>query len=172
MFGIFASAPRLTTSRAFKAEDTRERELSFKCECRQGSSICTADGRDLSRTNWTLSIKEASEYSEEASLLEAIGFITYYSGARGRVDPDNEICQVSFFLEPRDFESLVSACRAKSEAIHFSINADGMEVGWQPDGSGSEWDVVKHPKIPIVYMQFQIDLSPPQSISNRNFSAG
>jgi hypothetical protein len=36
-----------------------------------------------------------------------------------------------------------------------------LKIGWEPDGSGLDWDNVAHPKIPVIWCTFTSELGVP-----------
>jgi len=93
---------------------------------------------------------------------EAIGVLSHF---KERSDEDGsrpEGCHIQAVLKPEAFATLVGALQAGRVLDRVTARVQGLEYGWEPDGSGMVWDIAKAPKAPVVELSFGIPLTPPE----------
>ena len=59
-----------------------------------------------------------------------------------------------------DFHALIQGGRVPKQAI-VSFPSGALTFGWEPDGSGQNWDNEKTPAVPIESVTFNFDLEAP-----------
>jgi hypothetical protein len=58
------------------------------------------------------------------------------------------------------FDELLSAAKFGRIPSKISVDIEGMEYDWQPDGSGKKWDNKASPRLPVNSVLFDVPLIP------------
>ncbi len=98
------------------------------------------------------------------------GFISYHEGSDAHATPEGY--SVTVQVNPALFERILVLATSKqlpSVSIVIPDNAPGMKMGWEPDGSGHEWDTKNHTVLEITSASFSFpiiadepEVSPPK----------
>jgi hypothetical protein len=97
------------------------------------------------------------------------GRFRWYEELETRYEPHfPENYEVDMYVSQRLFErleSLVAANQIPKVTLSVGSKTDGasIKVGWEPDGSGLEWDNVKRPQLEVVWCDFDVDAGLPVS---------
>lgn len=69
-------------------------------------------------------------------------------------------CQVVCELPARQFDDLVSVTRQghMPSLISVDVIGEGVETGWEPDGSGFDWNNKEYRRAPIAGISFNLPL--------------
>ncbi len=63
-------------------------------------------------------------------------------------------CSVRVFVPKVTFDELLAAARLGRLPSHISIEVEGMQYDWQPDGSGKKWDNKAFPELAVTSIGF------------------
>ena len=91
-----------------------------------------------------------------------MGLVHYFPAWEGGFHEDRP-ATVSFevFLTQEQMSVMLElACEGRfPKKLRFDLADDkGMKYGWEPDGSGKDWDTKQFPRIPIEGLSFQIPI--------------
>lgn len=94
---------------------------------------------------------------------QTTGLIRYHGAYEGD-GLDEGIPQgysVALRVSPETFERLVVFARQRqlpSITVRIPSNTPGLKMGWEPDGSGKDWETKDHPVLEVVVAQFTYPL--------------
>lgn len=79
------------------------------------------------------------------------GELYYSPGREGDIMPSPAAYSVSLWISPEQNDRLISLVQSGVPLTRLSIETgDGVEYGWEPDGSGKEWDNLASPKVSLM----------------------
>ncbi|MCW5576762.1 MAG: hypothetical protein KIT13_11770 [Burkholderiales bacterium] len=134
---------RLSTGDKF---ENLEGTLSFRCE-RLGEDVLTVPKTDI------LGNEKPGE------TVKATGLLTYWGAIEDELDPHPAAYFAEVWLKPEIFEHVLSTARLGKMPSQISIQVvGGIKIGWEPDGSGKEWDNKDHPNLPIISVSMDVYL--------------
>jgi len=100
--------------------------------------------------------------AEEPNTDKAVGVLRYLRAFESRDGLESEPASyaVHCAISPLQFDELVIAARAGRlpSLIALEVAGEGGEMGWEPDGSGFEWDNKTHPGLAIAEIGFILPL--------------
>src|SRR5918992_2890614 len=70
-----------------------------------------------------------------------------------------EGCHVSAALNPDTFASLLEVMQTGRFPDWLSVRVKGLSYGWEPDGSGKEWDIGQTRHAPVLEVAFRLPLA-------------
>jgi hypothetical protein len=81
--------------------------------------------------------------------------------------------QVTLHLSRDAFVAVLENVRARAipSLSLFVPEGGGLKMGWEPDGSGKEWDNRAHPSLDIGWWRFEIALSPSEDATEEKPAA-
>lgn len=110
----------------------------------------------LAETN---ELKNVDDRLHDRHLLEdgekGIGFIQYvpaFSDDLGLYCRAS--CGVRVFVPKVTFDELLASARLGRLPSHISVEVEGMQYDWQPDGSGKKWDNKAFPELAVTSISF------------------
>lgn len=95
------------------------------------------------------------------------GTISYWKGSNDVISPRGETYLVSIRLNQSDLERLTGLVTQGFLLRGISIEVP-FELGWQPDGSGMEWDNKKNPKAEIEGFRLYFGEAEPDTDDDKN----
>lgn len=103
-----------------------------------------------------------STASDEASVEErpVIGMLNYLEKFEDDFYPHPAGYSVEIVLQPELFDELLHMGRLGKAPSSFSVEASGKGIkhGWEPDGSGVDWDNKQFPNVPIRFLSVGLPL--------------
>jgi len=106
---------------------------------------------------------EVGWQSDEVKLEKAIGVLGYFQAVKGDSydSPTGYSGRVS--VPDQQFRELLRAAHEGRlpKAITLYMEGEGIKIGWEPDGSGVDWDNKKEPYLPIKEISFSVPLVAP-----------
>lgn len=93
--------------------------------------------------------------------MAIIGTLTYSEKYEGDLGSEPASYSVEVFIDPSQFDQLVRSARQGKLPAYISIDVvgEGIKYGWEPDGSGKEWDNKARPQLPVVWVGFGVILA-------------
>ena len=109
------------------------------------------------------SLREWLDEKHGGEGVSPIGLLHYLPGRERKIDSETTLPSLSFevYLTEAQMELMLNLAREGRwpETFGFDLADDkGMKYGWEPDGSGKDWDTSMFPRIPIEGLQFQIPI--------------
>ena len=100
-----------------------------------------------------------------------VGLLTYVPEFQSKDDLESQpsTYQVDSGLPARQFDELVSAARHNRipTSICVDVAGEGVEYGWEPDGSGIDWNNKEHPSALIAELRFSLPFVMPADDEDR-----
>jgi hypothetical protein len=133
--------------------------VSMIVDLEPGEDVRTPDKRSLRDAEWTLSLLEAESYNESAAAEGAIGYLAHFEEHSSVDDYSPEACHISVAVKRALFEPLLAALQMGRVPDWASIRVKGMTYGWEPDGSGKEWDVREAKHVPVLELSLRLPVA-------------
>jgi hypothetical protein len=130
--------------------------LSFRVRLAQGESMNLTSGEMFGELDGQVTVfPETTEAQEQ---LSGFGTLRYFAAIDDDFHsyPPNFIIQAA--LHMRQFEQLLSAAKLGRIPSEISVDVEGMEYDWRPDGSGKKWDNKASPRLPVNSVRFSVPL--------------
>lgn len=140
--------------------------------------VRTPDESDLTNVVWTISLYERGSGNKFTELHNAVGMINHYPEFRSKhddIDDSPEACHAWANLDAETFALLREMALAARLPSSFRLHVNGMNYGWEPDGSAKVWDVKAHKNAAINKLEIVADLVKQpagEQIENENFADG
>lgn len=112
---------------------------------RQTVSLSTEE-ESLSNLDGSLAFEDNNG---EPYLGFAVGSLSYWEGHDDYIDGHPSSYTLVIRLPPDDLASLRNAIAQGTSLQSVNVRVPGMKYGWQPDGSGKEWDNKANPGLEI-----------------------
>lgn len=78
-------------------------------------------------------------------------------------DYEPEDYQAELYVTQRTFERLhTHAAAGLLPEVVIDVDGRGIRAGWEPDGSGRDWDNKEHPSVEIAWFRFDYPLNKPE----------
>lgn len=156
LLGFLVDSARLNLEEAGSERAPRSISLSIRFEGHE--DVRLSDKRSLKKVDWSMYLVEATEFNENATKQGAIGFLSRFDERVSDDEVRPETCHISAALKPDKFLSLLLAIQSGRVPESVTVSLRGMKYGWEPDGSGKEWDEKQVPHPPIAKISFSIPL--------------
>jgi hypothetical protein len=116
-------------------------------------------GEDVSELEGSLLLRRAAVENTN----KPVGFLDYVPTFESRdgLDLMPASYQVIVDLPARQFDELVGAARQgrMPSSISVLVVGKGVQYGWEPDGSGLDWDNKEHDHVPVGEIRFSFPLA-------------
>ena len=125
--------------------------LSFKIQLAQGESLTLSSGEKSSELDGRVTVFPGTEEAEK-------GTLSYFPARNDEfyAFPPQFIVQTALPLN--QFNELLSAAKLGRMPSTISVEIEGMDYDWQPDGSGKKWDNKALPRLAVSSMRFSVPL--------------
>jgi len=144
------------------------RWLSWSCVLNLDGHVRLSTGGELKRAgvgkdeHGAGSVTVGTE-AIEANGRETTGYIRYHAAVEGEdfFPGMDEGYGISLRVSPDAFERLLALAGQRqlpSISVVIPNESHGIKMGWEPDGSGKEWDTKEHPVLEVVAAQFSYPL--------------
>jgi len=141
-----------------KIADGRPRSISMRLALEGREDVRLADKRSLKDVRW--SIYAIPDYGDSAAATrEDVGILSYHEASSGVDHSFEEECHIQAVLSGATFDALFQSLQAGRVPDHVHINARDLKYGWEPDGSGKEWDVAQKSQVLVTEVTFGIPIS-------------
>lgn len=160
-----ASGARLNLEEATKEHNKRSIVMDLALE--SGRDVRLPDNRSLKSARWRMYLVEKGAPTEEQK-SEAVGVLSYFEESSDDYHTTPEECHLEVAFDADSFHSLLTSLQAGRIPDWVSVRVQGLEHGWEPDGSGKVWDVKETPQAPVISVSFGIPLTAPQARTPAN----
>ena len=95
---------------------------------------------------------------------KGIGVLHYLKGRKGDFDSTPPTLIFENYVTNQQMDQLVAMAMVGRYPTSLTVSvADdaGIKYGWEPDGSGKEWDNQTYPRVAIEAVSFEVPVSPP-----------
>lgn len=126
-----------------------ERSISMRVELERGERVRLLPDKSLNKAAWSVFLTEGTSYNDEADKQQAIGYLSHNDANHALDSYYEEKCFVRAAVPTKMFESLLTALQSGRLPTDMWVRIRGLTYGWEPDGSGKEWDIEKcsHPSV-------------------------
>ncbi len=145
----------LELARTFSSQS---RYISMGLRLADDTEVRTPQGRSLNGCSWRLNISDTPVFNERASENKSIGVLAHYLPAEDEFHNTPELCVCNISLGLETFPHLLQAIEANRSRISIVLQILGLSPGWEPDGSGIEWNVETLRSTLIVDIAFSLAL--------------
>jgi hypothetical protein len=101
---------------------------------------------------------------------EPVGMLSYFPAREDDIDPWPASYAAEVRVLQEQFHEIILAARAGRlpSTLLISVGGPGAKMGWEPDGSGTEWDNKEHRNVLIYSLTLSVPLvgEPPNAAEN------
>lgn len=131
--------------------------LSFGVRLAQRESIKLASGEKFEDLDGRVTVLPDTEAPGEDQ--KGFGTLHHFAACDDDFDPFPPSFIVQTVLPKHQFNELLSAAKLGRVPSVISVDIEGMEYDWQPDGSGKKWDNKTSPKLDVKSVRFNVPLA-------------
>jgi len=107
----------------------------------------TTEEKEFSNLAGTVAFEEADGKEPcEGFVKDAL---TYWKAINDSLDPQPASWLATIHMPSKDLQRLLKTIADSLPLRSVNIDADGLEFGWEPDGSGKKWDNAATPALAI-----------------------
>ncbi len=125
------------------------------------TSVRLATGGNLKSIEGVVIACRDTERRPEGA-LGAIGTLSYVAAWRDRdgLGSEDASYEAHCWLPTRQFDALVAAASGGylPSVVSLGVAGEGATLGWEPDGSGLDWDNASHPRLPVEELSVQVPI--------------
>jgi hypothetical protein len=136
-----------------------QRAVSMRLKLAEGDVRLPNKGHTLKQAAWSLYLREDLNPAKETPFGAAIGYLAHSPSYRSDYDSDPERCSFDASIAPQRLSALIGALQMGRLPRSVTLAVNGMEMGWEPDGSGLEWDVERYRRLPLRKVHFAVPLA-------------
>lgn len=141
-----------------KIANAKTRSISMRLTLERHEDVRLPDKRSLKDVQW--SIYAIPDYSDPAAApRECVGVLSYHEAKSGSDYSFEEECHIKAVLSGSTFDTLFQSLQVGRVPDYVRINARDLKYGWEPDGSGKEWDISQNPQVLVTEATFGIPIS-------------
>lgn len=132
--------------------------LSFRVQLAQRESIKLSSDEKFENLDGRVTVfPDVGETQEDQN---AFGTLHYFAARDDDFYPFPPSFIVQTTIPQGQFDELLSAAKFGRVPSKISVDIEGMEHDWQPDGSGKKWDNKASPRLPVNSVRFSVPLIP------------
>ncbi len=140
-------------------------------ELERGISLRSTNGKDIGKVKWTVEICRGPASREYLKVKGSIGMVNYSEEYESIDLYAEESCHAWAYISDSSFSILLDFVMSGRMPSTISIHAFGsIRHGWEPDGSGKDWDLESEK--PAAICQVELDLELNQKIEADEVSDG
>ena len=132
--------------------------LSFRVRLFQRESIMLSS--DEKFENLVGRVTVLPDVGDSQENQNAFGALQYFAAHDDYIDPFPPSFIIQTTISANQFDKLLSAAKLGRIPSEISVDIEGMEYDWQPDGSGKKWDNKTSPRLPVNSIRFSVPLVP------------
>lgn len=144
-FALLDLEPVSCSSQLSRSRDQESSHSSLSMRVRVGKDreVRTPEGRDLKGAEWTVTFQENGTGNKLTKQHNAIGLLNYYGEYHSEYDDDfsPEGCHAWADVDAETFQLLRQMAMTGQLPSSLRMHVQGMNYGWEPDGSSIEWDI-------------------------------
>lgn len=135
------------------------RSLRYRVALHYSNHVRLSTGEDLRKLEGKVFLwpSDSPSITEESPF----GWLCYIEAYEGEFDSLPAYYSVELRLPRQQFDELLSAARLGRVPSYISVNVKGLEIGWEPDGSGREWDNKTSPRLTATSAEFVVPMAIP-----------
>lgn len=135
------------------------RSLRYRVALHYSNHVRLSTGEDFRKLEGKVFLRpsDGSPFTEESPF----GRLCYLEAYDGEFDSSPASYSVELRLPRQQFEELLSAARLGRVPSYISVDVKGMKIGWEPDGSGLEWDNKTSPILTATSAEFVVPMAIP-----------
>jgi hypothetical protein len=132
--------------------------LSFRVQLIQGESMKLSSDEKFEDLDGRVTVfPDIGELQENQN---AFGTLHYFAAHDDDFHPFPPSFIIQATIPASQFDELLSAAKLGRIPSEISVDIEGMEHDWQPDGSGKKWDNKASPRLPVNSVRFSVPLTP------------